>query len=381
MQGEEEMLNRISECYKLMLEAGADCSLESHMGDGIWRSCFCNAISERCSVRLDLLGWCLGSYANLVQATLKHVISYGEPFINSRSIVKDYQGNLCSPLILLAVDCGYWFGQTIHIVEKAILLLKWRVDISCRLPDGDTVLHTILKCDRFHERLPRKQRRLDADRCRLSRTEPRELLIAFITAGADVYARNEAGHTPSITARACGREKEWLEALEFCGYDSKEVMKQLSHNCEERTRLPQTSKLSFEEYCQQREKRKKMKEKCRFEEVESEEEDEYSDEGEDSDEEEDSDEGEDSDEEEDSDEGEDSDEEEESDEEDDSDEEDEGAEHMECDSEESFAAVLENMDCENSNSAGISRGLLHDSMLNDHVEQIDRIWGMSLWNQ
>jgi hypothetical protein len=86
-QGEEERLNRRSECYKLMLEAGADCSLENHMGDDIWLSSFCDAIDSRCSVRLGLLGWCLGSYANLVQTTLKHIISYGEPFINPRSMV------------------------------------------------------------------------------------------------------------------------------------------------------------------------------------------------------------------------------------------------------------------------------------------------------
>ena len=61
----EEDLNIKSECYKLMLQAGADCSLETYQGDDVHYSTFIHAIESHCSVRLDLLWWCLGSYANI----------------------------------------------------------------------------------------------------------------------------------------------------------------------------------------------------------------------------------------------------------------------------------------------------------------------------
>lgn len=45
------------------------------------------------------------------------------------------------------------------------------------------------------------------------------------------------------------REDEWIEALELCGYEFKEVLASGIHH---RTREHQKSKLSFQQYCQQR---------------------------------------------------------------------------------------------------------------------------------
>jgi hypothetical protein len=83
----------------------------------------------------------------------------------------------------------------------------------------------------------------------LSFTAPRDLLAVFITAGADVYTTNNAGKTPSMVAREYGRDGEWIEALELCGYDFQEVLTSCIHRP---TRVHQTAKLSFHEYCEQR---------------------------------------------------------------------------------------------------------------------------------
>lgn len=73
--------------------------------------------------------------------------------------------------------------------------------------------------------------------------------MVFITAGADVYATNDDDITPSMIALEYGREDEWIEALELCGYEPEEVFTSCIHHP---TQGPQTSKLSFQEYCQQR---------------------------------------------------------------------------------------------------------------------------------
>jgi hypothetical protein len=116
--------------------------------------------------------------------------------------------------------------------------------------------------------------------------EPGELLKVFIAAGADVYALNSAGRSPSRVARNCGRKKEWFKALEFCGLDAREVWMCSMEKNKEYDGPRQTSKLSFEEYYQKWERTGKAKWQSRFDEVGSDEEyseDEYSEEKEDSD--------------------------------------------------------------------------------------------------
>lgn len=100
-------------------------------------------------------------------------------------------------------------------------------------------------------------------RWNLSLKEPLDILMVFITAGADVYATNDVGETPSMIACDYGREEEWTEALTLCGYDPEEVLAQSDPDLYDCTRPRQKSRLSFEEYCQKR------KEKNQFEEVET----------------------------------------------------------------------------------------------------------------
>lgn len=141
------------------------------------------------------------------------------------------------------------------MVDKAILLLNRKADISCRDENGDTVLHTLFKSGRLHERMSKIQaRRLgDLQTWDLSFKAPKDLLMVFITAGADVYATNDDGETPSMVALEYGREDEWIEALELCGYEFEKV---LESGIYRPTGENQTSKLSFQEYCQRRQQRR-----------------------------------------------------------------------------------------------------------------------------
>lgn len=210
---------------------------------------------------------------------MKNILDFGEPFISLNGTYNVRQDEKLAPLTALATSCGYYYANSIDIVDKAILLLQRGADISCRRRNGDTVLHTLLKCKHLHERLSKA----DVRRCyggnieswNLSLRAPKDLLMVFITAGADVYAINNEGETPTMLASDFGRHEEWTEALELCGYDSKQVLAHLDSVLHDCLCERQTSKLSFEEYCLQR------KENVRFEEIETDDEDEGSDEAED----------------------------------------------------------------------------------------------------
>lgn len=203
-------------------------------------------------------------YANLYQATLKHILDFGEPFISLNGMYKCFWGE-CSALTILAYEAGYIFGETMDVVDKAILLLNRKADISCRDKNGDTVLHTLLKCQRRHERESKAEARRYGrlQTWELSFMAPKDLLMVFIAAGANIYATNDDGETPFMVASKYGRENEWIEALGLCGYESEEGLT----SCINRpTREHQTSKLTFQKYCQQRQQRQNF---GRFELVQS----------------------------------------------------------------------------------------------------------------
>jgi hypothetical protein len=182
---------------------------------------------------------------------LKHVLDFGGPFISPNGT---YIGEH-PPLILLARESGLQSCSTLHIIDKAILLLNRKADISHCGVNGNTVLHSVLIWKPLHQlRTYRKAKSLGIGaRWMLSLTHPLDLLMVFITAGADVYATNLHGYTPSRIANACRRTEEWIKALELCGFNSREVLAHstpCTHDCRN---THQTSKLQFEEYCQQRE--------------------------------------------------------------------------------------------------------------------------------
>lgn len=54
-EAEDEERNIKTQCLKAMLEAGADLSLETYVGLGIWIDCFADALFSRCSVRLSTM--------------------------------------------------------------------------------------------------------------------------------------------------------------------------------------------------------------------------------------------------------------------------------------------------------------------------------------
>lgn len=145
----------------------------------------------------------------------------------------------CSPLIILASSPGYTFWDYFHILEKAIILIRWGVDVSCTDVNGNTVLHRILCCRRSY---------YDHHGLRPF-LEPGELLKVFIAAGADIYALNNTGRSASRIARNFGREKEWIEALQFCGFDPQEIMTQTVTKYTPYMGPRQTSRLTFDEYC------------------------------------------------------------------------------------------------------------------------------------
>ena len=60
------------------------------------------------------------------------------------------------------------------------------------------------------------------------------------------------GETPSRVARINRRTEEWIEALQLCGYDYEEILAHPSPCTDYCKENHQTSKLSIEEYCEQR---------------------------------------------------------------------------------------------------------------------------------
>lgn len=143
-----------------------------------------------------------------------------------------------SPLLVLASNSGYSDSDYVHILEKAIVLLKWGMDVSCRDVNGNTVLHRFLSCNR----------RYWAKLGLRPFLEPRQLLKVLIAAGADIYALNNAGRSASRTARNFGRETEWFEALEFCGINPKEVVAQTLSRHKPYTGQRQSTTVKFDEY-------------------------------------------------------------------------------------------------------------------------------------
>ncbi|RDL34706.1 uncharacterized protein BP5553_07834 [Venustampulla echinocandica] len=206
---------------------------------------------------------------SLLSATLKDTLDLGAPFISLNSTYKDFRGDESCGLIYVAMFSGYDASIAIDIVDKAVLLLQRKADILCRDYNGDTVLHTAIIYNPLHEMML-KERAIQGGLSRERKaclTELKDLLIVFITAGADIYAVNDDGKTPSMVARDSERLDEWTEALELCGYDIHQVLAHSDLNHRDCTHEHQKSKLTFEEYCRQR------KENTRFEEVDTDDED------------------------------------------------------------------------------------------------------------
>lgn len=173
-------------------------------------------------------------------------------FIDINESRKTAFGPQMPPLLYLARNSGYEYGSKFYILEKAMLLLERKADVSRRGAHGDTVLHAILRCSRRYERLSRHVRRgRRLWHWKLSISTPKDMLILFMSAGADVFATNRIGQTSCMVAAEYGRLEEWEEALGACGYDAEEVMAHSHSDFEACPCEHQASKLMFEDYCQQ----------------------------------------------------------------------------------------------------------------------------------
>ncbi len=115
------------------------------------------------------------------------MLDLGQPFISLKSFYLDGCGTERAPLIELAEYGGLCYGDAFHIIDKAILLLNRNVDISCHDNNGDTVLQTLLRCRRLQEHVSYAEAVELGQQLSwtLSLKEPQELLMVFITAGAD----------------------------------------------------------------------------------------------------------------------------------------------------------------------------------------------------
>jgi hypothetical protein len=81
----------------------------------------------------------------------------------------------------------------------------------------------------------------------ISTTASKDLLVVFLSAGADVYAKNNNQETPYMVAVRHGRENEWLEALETCGYESEPGLTPSACRSHHPTPQSQKSELSLQQ--------------------------------------------------------------------------------------------------------------------------------------
>ncbi|KAE9380967.1 hypothetical protein N431DRAFT_433144 [Stipitochalara longipes BDJ] len=277
-------MNNKTQCCQIMLESGADLSLKQHLGTA----------------------WLSGYEASLVgdrYATFRQILLLGQPFINtSTKLIAEFESKsfISYPLIRLAEYSRKLPMLMIDILEKAILLLRLNADITVVDEDCNNILHCALMA-KVGPKMEGKETqakewmeaRCDCDRCNASFREPRQLLTAAIAAGADIYAFNEDGATPTLAAEQFGREAEWVDALEECGIDVEQVLLHTEEwekvldeldiefwHCSSETRakiveefessfwnpgkMRQESKLTFQQSCEQRDSRRKLQVECDY---------------------------------------------------------------------------------------------------------------------
>ena len=157
----------------------------------------------------------------------------------------------------LAEYCGYDYSGILDILLKTILLLERKANVACRDPNDVTVLHAVLSCERRHEGTSkaRSYRSGVLWSWKLSITAPKDMLILFISAGADVFAMTKFNQTPYMVARDRNRLREWEGALFACGYDAAEVQAHSHFDRQHCTYHHQVPKLTLEECCERLKKR------------------------------------------------------------------------------------------------------------------------------
>jgi hypothetical protein len=228
----------------------------------------------------------------------------GQLFVNTTTKLRAEHGNASLksyPLLRLAHYCREPPGDALDVLEKVILLLRLGADITVVDEECNNILHCTLKASIYQEIEGKEteakawmRASCDCHRCNASFREPRKLLTAAIAAGADIYALNKNGDTPTMAAEQSDREAEWVEALEECGIDAEQVllhteewMNVLSEldicffhfSPEKRAKIVQEfelnlwnaenrrqeSNLTFQQFCEQRDSRRKLQVECDYE--------------------------------------------------------------------------------------------------------------------
>ncbi|KAK5464844.1 hypothetical protein LTS15_001407 [Exophiala xenobiotica] len=181
---DEQKLVHYYEIRKILLEAGADPMLcNPGYSGGFERPALTETISAK------------------VTESLRQMLDYGDVLVDLEE--KDAAGNTA---LLSALQCESPWGphQTFVEVsfEQADLLIDRDASTLASNVNGQTCLHIA-----FLERIDLY--------CPYQIFT--KLLIKMITTGADVYALDSHGWTPTHFARRAGVERSWREALQACG--------------------------------------------------------------------------------------------------------------------------------------------------------------------
>jgi hypothetical protein len=202
-----------------------------------------------------------------MQAILRACLDSESPFINLNCTDANDFG--LSPLLQIVKDYGLFTWDNIDIPDKTALLLARGADVSQRDAEGNNCLHLVMCWFRDPPQLY-----IDSDRFSDPYDGLRDLLTLMITAGADIYAINEAGTTVSEVAHAEGHWQIWAEVLETCGFDVEEVSQGYAadHGWSSGIETPSKNlpagcplKLSFAAYLERREAERKAN--CRVTEI------------------------------------------------------------------------------------------------------------------
>jgi hypothetical protein len=140
-----------------------------------------------------------------LQATVEAILNSDHPIIGPNSLGDDHIHDN-SPLNLLATCYRSTFLTYFQAIDKFHLLLKRGADVKLRDKNGSTCLH-LLAYDKLRRFLTYDE------------NEFKSILVAMISAGADVRAINKYGLSVSDIACEHDHEEIWIEVLVTCGYD------------------------------------------------------------------------------------------------------------------------------------------------------------------